>query len=73
MQATARLTRRTVIAWAAAAGCLLLASCAAGQPAHQQAASPHGKVIALTSMSALRSVFDRENGHPRLVLIFSPT
>jgi hypothetical protein len=73
MRATGRLARRTAIAAAAAVGCLLLGSCAAGPPVHRQAASPHGKVIALTSMSALRSVFDRENGHPRLVLIFSPT
>jgi hypothetical protein len=73
MQATARLTRRTVIALAATAGCLLLGSCAAGPPAHQRAASPHGKVVSLTSMRTLRSAFDGEDGHPRLVLIFSPT
>src|SRR6266487_2232345 len=30
-------------------------------------------VISLNDMSALRSLFNRDVGHPRLVLIFSPT
>ena len=29
--------------------------------------------LGLTAISTLRSLFNRDNGHPRLVLIFSPT
>lgn len=36
-------------------------------------ARSHGQVIALKSMSQLRTVFNRDQGHARLVLIFSPT
>jgi len=30
-------------------------------------------VISLTQIATLRSLFNRDDGHPRLVLIFSPT
>jgi len=29
--------------------------------------------MSLNKISTLKSLFDRDNGHPRLVLIFSPT
>jgi hypothetical protein len=45
-------------------------SAAAAQPA---AASRPGGVIALNAISTLRSLFNRADGHTRLVLIFSPT
>jgi len=32
-----------------------------------------GGVISLTGISTLKLLFNRDNGHPRLVLIFSPT
>ena len=32
-----------------------------------------GAVVSLTTIGPLRSLFNRDNGHPRLVLIFSPT
>jgi hypothetical protein len=46
------------------------ASAAAAAPA---ATSRPGGVIALDSISTLRSLFNRADGHTRLVLIFSPT
>ena len=45
------------------------ASASAARPA---ASHPHG-VITLNSVSTLRSVFNRADGHTRLVQIFSPT
>jgi hypothetical protein len=68
-----------VVAAASAAG-LAVASCTTGaQPADQAVASPgpgtaaRSGVISLTGISTLKSLFNRDNGHPRLVLIFSPT
>jgi hypothetical protein len=62
-----------VVAAAAAAG-LVMASCAlTAAPAGPGAASRSGGVISLTGISTLKSLFNRDNGHPRLVLIFSPT
>ena len=79
------MTLRTVttcgrIAGATAAVCLLAVSCGgqpgrtapgASAPAGQQAAS--STVLALNQMSTLRALFNRADGHVRLVLIFSPT
>ena len=45
-------------------------SAAAAGPA---ATSRPGGVIALNAISTLRSLFNRADGRPRLVLIFSPT
>jgi hypothetical protein len=45
-------------------------SAAAARPA---ATSRPGGVVALNAISTLRSLFNRADGHTRLVLIFSPT
>ena len=59
---------------AAAAVCLALASCTqTAPPAGRGAAGRGGGVISLKEISTLKSLFNRDNGHPRLVLIFSPT
>ena len=73
-------SRSAVVAATAAAG-LVLASCSpAAPPAGPGAASREpgtasrsGGVISLSQISTLKSLFNRDNGHPRLVLIFSPT
>jgi len=53
---------------------LALASCTqTAPPVGQGAASRSGGVISLNEISTLKSVFNRDDGHPRLVLIFSPT
>jgi hypothetical protein len=46
------------------------ASARASQPA---ATSRPGGVVSLNAISTLRSMFNRADGHTRLVLIFSPT
>jgi hypothetical protein len=46
------------------------ASASAAPPA--ATSHPHG-VIELNAVSTLRSLFNRADGHARLVLIFSPT
>ncbi len=67
---------------AAVAAVLTLAACAstlapvpAGPPASGpgRAGSQSGKIIALNDISTLRTLFNRDSGHPRLILIFSPT
>jgi len=59
---------------AAAAVSLALASCTqTAPPAGQGAAARSGGVMSLTEISTLKSLFNRDNGHPRLVLMFSPT
>ena len=69
-----RLRTRSAIVVAAATAGLVLTSCAPTAPAgHEGAASRSGGVISLTTISTLRTLFNRDNGHPRLVLIFSPT
>jgi hypothetical protein len=76
-----RLTSRAAAVAAAVAAGAVLAACtsaaptpgAGAGPGSPGAASRSGGVISLTSISTLRSLFNSDNGHPRLVLIFSPT
>ena len=59
---------------AAAAVSLALASCTQTAPPVGQGGAPRsGEVISLNQISTLKSLFNRDDGHPRLVLIFSPT
>jgi len=69
-----RLRSRSAVVAATAAAGLVLASCSPTAPAAGSAtASRNGEVISLNQISTLKSLFNRDNGHPRLVLIFSPT
>jgi hypothetical protein len=53
---------------------LALASCTqTAPPVGQGAASRNGSVISLNEISTLKSLFNRDDGNPRLVLIFSRT
>jgi hypothetical protein len=79
--------RRAWLGWrsgrrlaAATAAVLALAACTATHTAATSssghgggAASPPGQVIALNHITTLRTLFNRDAGHPRLVMIFSPT
>jgi len=59
---------------AAAVMSLALASCTqTPPPAGQGAGARSGSVMSLNQISTLKSLFNRDDGHPRLVLIFSPT
>jgi hypothetical protein len=76
MRVTWRKRRRSRLAVVVAAGAagLVLASCSSAAPAAGPgAASRSGGVKSLNQISTLKSLFNRDNGHPRLVLIFSPT
>jgi hypothetical protein len=76
-----RLRSRLAVVMAAGAAGLMLASCSSAAPAAGPgtasrgpgASSQRGGVTSLTEIAMLRSLFNRDNGHPRLVLIFSPT
>jgi hypothetical protein len=76
-----RLSSRAAAVAAVAAAGSVLASCSSAAPTagagpapgSRDAASRSGGVVSLTGISTLRSLFNRDNGHPRLVLIFSPT
>jgi hypothetical protein len=63
---------------AAAAAALVLAACASSLSPGSGATPGHGgsrsgAVITLNNISTLRTLFNRDSGHPRLILIFSPT
>ena len=73
---------KRAVAWSAAAAITALAAVGctipAALPSHgastaHQPATASGRVISLTSISTLRALFNRADGHARLVLIFSPT
>ncbi len=75
---------RAVVAVVAAVVCgLLAAACSPSSvssapgtsaPAARSGAAAHpAGVISLNAISTLRSLFNRADGHTRLVLIFSPT
>jgi hypothetical protein len=55
----------------------LLASCASSGAVSGTAATSrnvgNGSVITLNNIDALRSLFNRDDGRTRLILIFSPT
>lgn len=55
----------------------LLAACASSGAASGTAAtennSSNGNVITLNKIDTLKSLFNRDDGHTRLILIFSPT
>lgn len=51
---------------------MMLCSCGALRGA-APAPGTAGRVIALNHISVLRSLFNHDQGHARLVLIFSPT
>lgn len=65
---------RRVLAMAAVVVTLVLASCApAGPSGGTGTTAGAGRVITLDTISALKSLFNRDDGHPRLIVIFSPT
>jgi hypothetical protein len=67
-----RAGRQALAIAAAVAMTLLLAAC--GGPAGVPGASPgRTGVISLNKISTLKSLFNRDYGHTRLILIFSPT
>ena len=82
-----RPARAAIAAVTAAVSGLLMVSCSSspvstqpGTPAPGVSTAPDrpdtsrpGGVIALNAISTLRSLFNRADGHTRLVLIFSPT
>ena len=76
-----RLRSRLAVAMAAGAAGLVLASCSPAAPAAGPGGASRGRgspsqsggVLSLNQISTLKSLFNRDNGHPRLVLIFSPT
>ena len=70
-----RRGRRTGLAMTIALSTMvLLASCTSvASPQGRASAAPSGRVISLTRISTLKSLFNRDAGHPRLLLLFSPT
>ena len=76
-----RLRSRLAVAMAAGAAGLVLASCSPAAPSAGPGGASRGRgspsqgggILSLNQISTLKSLFNRDNGHPRLVLIFSPT
>src|SRR6266702_627618 len=66
------------LAWAVAMAlvvAVLAAACtsAPAAPAHQAGAPQDRRIVSLDNISTLRSLFNRDDGRARLVLILSPT
>jgi hypothetical protein len=78
-----RVTSTARAAGVAAAVGLLAASCSTSQAPSvpgssitggpQTAGSASRQVLPLNKIATLRSIFNRADNHPRLILIFSPT
>ena len=75
-----RVTQRKHWGWrlgrgltVAVSALLLLASCTSASGHGSAAAAPSARVISLTTISTLKSLFNRSAGHPRLLLLLSPT
>ena len=69
-----RALRQALAMTAAVAVTFLLASCApAGTAGGQVTAASNSRVTTLNTISTLKSLFNRDDGHTRLILIFSPT
>jgi hypothetical protein len=68
--ARARLVSRLAGGVAGALAVALMSASCTSAPAP---ARPSRSVISLNDISALSSLFNRDIGHPRLILIFSPT
>ena len=50
-----------------------LSSCASSGTASSGAAGSSASVVTLNKIDTLKSLFNRDDGHTRLILIFSPT
>ena len=72
-----RLVRALAAAAMMAALPGVLASCASSGTASGAAAAASnasvGRIITLNHIDTLKSLFNRDDGHTRLILIFSPT
>jgi hypothetical protein len=72
--ASLRLMRAVGAAVMVAALPVSLTSCALSSTAHGPAATAsNASAITLNHINTLKSVFNRDDGHTRLILIFSPT
>jgi hypothetical protein len=69
-----RAPRRVLAVAAAVVVTFVLASCApAGPSGGTRATAGNGRVITLNTISTLKSLFNQDDGHTRLIVIFSPT
>jgi hypothetical protein len=68
---SARLTRALAAVAAMFVLPVALTSCTSSNAAN--GAARNASTIALNNISALKSLFNRDDGHTRLILIFSPT